>query len=113
MRNLSFIIQFRITNFESIMVMQLHVIAYDIRSDQRRRKVSTLLEDYGGTRINQSVFEIALSAADKQQVLSQLSDLIDLRTDQVACYPLCRACYTRSVYLPEPTEIPTGRIRRA
>ncbi len=41
----------------------LTVIAYDIAEDRRRTQVSTLLEDYG-VRVNYSVFECELSAAE-------------------------------------------------
>lgn len=92
------------------MKQQLYVIAYDIRSNKRRKKVSVLLENEGGERINKSVFEVALSTSTRQVLLKDITSLIDQKTDQIACYPICRSCYTRSEYIPEPLRDVTGKI---
>lgn len=80
---------------------QLYIIAYDIRKDRSRTRLAQHLEDLGGTRINRSVFELMLRKSQLPKLLARIADGIDPDTDQVAIYPLCRACYGRSHYIPD------------
>lgn len=69
------------------------VIAYDITSDRRRRRVAATLERYG-YRVQASVFEANLSPAAREALVRQLK-AIARGADQVAMYPACEACLAR------------------
>lgn len=74
-----------------------YVICYDIRSQDRRRRVSECLDGYGD-RIQRSVFEAVLDAALFESCLSELMELIDPVEDSIAAYALCAACDGRRFY---------------
>lgn len=78
------------------------VVAYDITSNKRRKKVADLLAEYG-TRINLSVFECMLTKARFVRLQDKVLDLIDESTDSVAYYTICMECFTRIIYQPERT----------
>jgi len=80
---------------------QLYVIAYDISIDRNRNKMSELLEEEGGIRINLSVYECMLRSRQLTYIIKEAENLIDRKTDQLAIYPVCRSCYAKSVYYPE------------
>lgn len=80
----------------------LYLITYDISEDGPRRKVSQRLEDLGGRRINYSVFECLLTAQQAERLMLALVEEVDAQTDSLACYAICRACYTRSWWWPAP-----------
>jgi len=67
--------------------MQLYVVAYDIPSDKRRKKVSDLLEGYG-QRVQYSVFECLLELDQYRELQRRLRHRLDLLEDQVRFYPL-------------------------
>ncbi|MEN9224407.1 MAG: CRISPR-associated endonuclease Cas2 [Thermostichus sp. HHBFW_bins_43] len=67
--------------------MQLYVVAYDIPSDKRRKKVSDLLEGYG-RRVQYSVFECLLELDQYQNLQRRLRKRLNLAEDQVRFYPL-------------------------
>lgn len=67
--------------------MQLYVVAYDIPSDKRRKKVSDLLEGYG-QRVQYSVFECLLELDQYRELQRQLRQRLDRKEDQIRFYPL-------------------------
>lgn len=76
------------------------VVAYDISLAKRRNKLVKLLEIYG-RRINKSVYECMLTEAQFRRLKEQVALIVSVGTDQVAIYPICVSCYTRTVYIPE------------
>ena len=80
---------------------QLYVIAYDIQDDKTRTQTADLLQAAGGIRRNLSVFECMFSAPVRKRVLREIQALIDVKTDSVLCYKVCRACYVHTQYIPE------------
>jgi CRISPR-associated protein Cas2 len=70
------------------------VIAYDISSDKRRKKVHDLLKDYGMS-INLSVFECFVSEANLKKIKLQINKLIS-KKDIVVYYYICLECYSKS-----------------
>ena len=70
------------------------IISYDIVLDRRRTKVMKLLKGYG-TRVQYSVFECDLTAAQLERIGRELRKLIDLDTDSVRCYLLDEAAKQR------------------
>lgn len=89
---------------------QLYVIAYDISDDKSRQKVADILETAGGERINRSVFECMLTLKHKQQLLNQITQYINIHTDIVAAYHVCKSCYVQSAYIPPHSPITKSDI---
>lgn len=69
----------------------LRVIAYDIPSDSRRKKIMNLCRDYG-VRRQYSVFLCDLSDENWQRFLQRLIRVIEPDEDSVLIFPLCGKC---------------------
>ena len=67
----------------------LVVIAYDIADDRRRAEVAGRLLGWGG-RVQESVFECWLNAAELRLLKDTLAELVDETTDRIRFYRLCR-----------------------
>ena len=65
----------------------LHLIAYDIASGRRLRKVSRICEDYG-VRVEKSVFECDLTESQFAESWSELSTVVLADVDRVVDYPI-------------------------
>lgn len=84
------------------------VISYDIPDNKRRVKVSKALEDYGGKRVQYSVFECHLEPAQLNKLRHRLEKIIDAKADSIRFYNLCDTCRGRVAFLglgevtPEP-----------
>lgn len=74
------------------------IIAYDIADDNRRRKVSEALENYG-TRVQESVFECHLTPAQREEVQERLTRLIEPEVDNVRYYRVCQDCLAQSTVI--------------
>lgn len=68
----------------------LHLIAYDIASDRRLRRIASLCEDYG-TRIEKSVFECDLDDETFLRFWQRLEAMLEPDCDAVVDYPISRA----------------------
>jgi len=73
------------------MPRQLVVISYDIEDNSNRKKISDLLEDAGGTRVQKSVFECWLTRKDVSGLKKKIHRL-KAKKDSVRYYSLCRMC---------------------
>lgn len=69
--------------------MLLYLVTYDIPSNQRRKKVSDLLEGYG-RRVQYSVFECVLTAQKYDELRRRLKRQIKSGEDSVRFYPISR-----------------------
>jgi CRISPR-associated protein Cas2 len=83
--------------------MDSYIVAYDISSPKRLRKVARACEDFG-LRRQFSVFFCRLAAADLIRLKSRLYDIIDLDQDQVLFDPLCARCASSVEALGRPIE---------
>ena len=70
------------------------VVCYDIPDNSRRTKVGKVLEGFGA-RVQKSVFECDLTAAQQQKLKQRLGRLIDEGEDSVRYYVLCAQCVPR------------------
>jgi CRISPR-associated protein Cas2 len=70
------------------------VVAYDIRSNRRRRKVLAALKNYG-LPVQLSVVECELDPARLGRLKQEVRGLINPRTDRVRIYRLCENCFFR------------------
>ena len=83
------------------------VVAYDIKEDRKRARVSKILEKYG-IRVNFSVFECMFTDIQLLQVQEKIKKILDKRSDTVIYYPICVNCYTKIIY--QPAHRQTSRI---
>lgn len=67
--------------------MMLYVIAYDIPSDRRRKKIADLLEGYG-QRVQYSVFECVLTGKQYEELRGRLRGRYQEGEDSIRFYPL-------------------------
>jgi CRISPR-associated protein Cas2 len=65
-----------------------YVICFDVHDDKRLRRISNEMENVG-QRVQRSVFECHLDAAQLQALQQRLSELLEPVEDQVRYYPLC------------------------
>jgi CRISPR-associated protein Cas2 len=72
------------------------VIAYDIESDRRRNRLVKKLKDYGGRRVNFSVFECRLEHERFKKLVDEIEGIIRPRADSVLFYDLCASCQRKS-----------------
>lgn len=73
------------------------VVAYDIPSDSRRRKIGEILKDYG-ERINYSVFECTLTKQEFAQLKKRILKVLNTDEDSAVYYPLCLRCKEAADY---------------
>ena len=65
----------------------LHLIAYDISSNRRLRRVARICEDYG-IRVEKSVFECDLDDQTFDEMWSRLSSVTCEDEDRIIDYPI-------------------------
>ncbi|HHW86811.1 MAG TPA: CRISPR-associated endonuclease Cas2 [Chloroflexi bacterium] len=68
------------------------VISYDIVDDRRRLKIAKTLLDFGGRRVQRSVFECYITSANLEKLRQRLGRLIQESEDSVRFYRLCDDC---------------------
>lgn len=69
----------------------LIAIAYDVRDDRRRTKLSDALQNYG-KRVQLSVFECLLDEPQVERMRRTVERIIATEEDTVRIYRLCGAC---------------------
>ena len=67
---------------------EFYLICFDVREAKRLRRISNELENFG-KRVQRSVFECHLEAAQVQELQQRLADLLEPLEDQVRYYRLC------------------------
>ena len=72
------------------------VVTYDIADNDRRRRVSETLENYG-TRVQESVFECHLTPAQQTELQERIEGLITPEEDNVRYYRVCQDCLAQSL----------------
>lgn len=68
-----------------------YVLAYDVVDDRRRLKVAKLLEAMGD-RVQDSVFELYLTAAELDKLLAKVGKALAPKEDGLRVYQLCSEC---------------------
>ncbi len=74
------------------------LIAYDIEDDKVRKKVSTLLDEFG-SRVNYSVYECELNATKLRKLKHSLLEVMNKQTDSIRFYHICQNCLPKSFEL--------------
>ncbi len=92
--------------------MSLILISYDVVNDRRRQRISKLLEDFGGRRVQFSVFECHLEKDQLGKLQKRLAKLLEEEADSIRLYHICANCRQHISYLgqAEPTEGPGLQI---
>jgi CRISPR-associated protein Cas2 len=67
-----------------------HLVFYDVREDERLRRVAKLMEGYG-QRIQYSVFRCHLTPTELERLRWRLTQVAD-PVDSVIIFPLCEHC---------------------
>ncbi len=88
------------------------LVSYDVSDDGRRGKVARALQDFGGKRVQFSVFECYVTERNRAQLQERLANIIDPEEDSVRIYRLCDQCRANVLLFgrAEPTEEPGLRI---
>ena len=68
------------------------VVSYDVVDDRRRLKIAKVLLDFGGQRVQRSVFECFITPANLEKLRQKVQRLIDEDADSVRFYKLCDGC---------------------
>lgn len=84
------------------------VISYDIPDDKRRLKLSRLLLDHGGERVQYSVFECHITQRNLERLRQRIERIYDAEKDSVRFYFLCESCRPKALYMgvAKPVEEP-------
>lgn len=85
----------------------IYVVAYDVPNNKRRLKIAKLLQKYGGTRKNKSVFECFITLNHFRRMKTELNELLKPKRDTVLVYPVCRECYQKAEFTGLPGIKPT------
>ena len=73
-----------------------YLVTYDVAKDRKRKKMADFLLEYG-VRVQYSVFECDLSEKDVQAIIKKAEELLDLSSDSLLMYPLCRNCVGKRI----------------
>jgi CRISPR-associated protein Cas2 len=84
-----------------------HLVAYDVRDDQRLRRVAKLMEGYG-SRVQFSVFRCRLTTKMRAEMLWRLDQIMD-DADSLLVIPLCDDCAGTIVERGEIREWPVQK----
>jgi len=64
-----------------------YVVAYDIKDSKRRKKIASILEEYG-FRVNYSVFELKIDKKKLKELLKRIVLEVDKKDDSIRFYNL-------------------------
>ncbi len=82
-----------------------YLLAYDIRSDQRRAKIARLMETYSG-RVQGSVFEGYLTPEELEKLVRKAKKIMQEKEDSLRIYVLCQACRSKVRLVGQGTVTP-------
>jgi CRISPR-associated protein Cas2 len=88
-----------------------YLLAYDMSDDKRRAKIAKLMESLG-ERVQGSVFEAYLNAAELQKIVKKSEKIMKMEEDSLRVYFLCEACRPKLQLLGQgkPTPPPDTMI---
>jgi CRISPR-associated protein Cas2 len=66
--------------------------AYDIPDDGRRTRIMNTLLDYGGKRVNYSVFECLLPQSKLTKMKNAIEEIMNFDEDNIRYYTICENC---------------------
>ena len=87
------------------------VISYDVSDNRRRGKIVQVLQDFGGERVQLSVFECYLTARNWDQLQARLKKIIKPDDDSIRLYRLCQQCRRNVLFLGQAASIAEPGLR--
>jgi len=75
------------------------IVSYDVPDDRRRLKMAKLLLDFGGVRVQRSVFELYIELRAFDRLHGRLVRLHVAEEDSIRFYQLCESCRPKLQYL--------------
>jgi CRISPR-associated protein Cas2 len=75
------------------------VISYDVPDNRRRLKIANLLLDFGGERVQRSVFECYITPRNLERLYQRLDKIVDEEADSIRFYTLCENCQPKAVLI--------------
>jgi len=87
------------------------LISYDIPNDRRRLKVAKVLLDYGGERVQRSVFECYITARNFKRLHERLQQVYNEEEDSIRFYSLCETCQSKMILMGVATPIDEPGLR--
>jgi len=75
------------------------VISYDIPNDKRRLKIARLLLDFGGERVQYSVFECHITERNLARLRERAAKVLNKEEDSLRFYQLCENCQPKVVLM--------------
>lgn len=86
------------------MKQKFFIVAYDISSNKRRKKLSDYLEERNGLRINKSVFLCPVNnKTDFNKMVEELRSF-NTKTDDTYIFPLCKNCMDGTIHIQHKKE---------
>lgn len=84
-------------------------VAYDIKDDQVRQKVSRMLIYYGLVRVQYSLFRGCVSTKDKAILEEEMKKMVN-KEDKMHIIDICEGCKKEIITIGEIPEIPQHLI---
>lgn len=88
-------------SYPGAVARQTFLVAYDITCDLRRAQVAKVCEGYG-QRVQYSLFQCDLDDQRRFELQRRLEEIVDLDTDRLSIFPLCRSCVRDAARLGPP-----------
>ena len=83
--------------------LRRYLICYDIANTKKRNRVVEAVKDFGGVRLQKSVFECPLNETRLRDLSSKLGTIIDKKTDSIFFTYLCESCRQKRTTLGDIT----------
>ena len=80
-------------------IIMFILVSYDVPDDKRRLKMAKLLLDYGGERVQKSVFECYIIQRNFDRLQERIRKVYNEKEDSVRFYFLCDGCRPKALYL--------------
>ncbi len=74
-------------------------MVYDIKDDATRGKLRELLKDYGGERLQYSVYELSISYDTLEKIKPQILALLDEGKGTIHIIKPCNKCYNSIIHI--------------
>jgi CRISPR-associated protein Cas2 len=75
------------------------LVSYDIIDNKRRLKIANTLLDFGGERVQYSVFECYITDRNFERLQARLAKLMNKEEDSIRIYALCETCRPKALRL--------------
>jgi len=88
----------------------LYLIIYDITEDKIRYRISQIIMDWGGERIQYSAFKIELEPEELNNLLLKLKTIIGHTRGRITAVPICAKDFEKIITLINNYNLPRKNI---